>query len=1123
MAVIGKIGGSMLKDNLLRYNVDLIIDGNLMYYDTNNRRVGINTIVPGNALTVNGTTTLGNVFINNNTVAATGGNLFLYSYAGNIDASNQRIGNIATPIYTNDAATKSYVDNISSVLVGNAIPIGIPTDGNLTTNAAYGNWSSTTTITDAIDNLNTVALNIAQNTFVGNVIFSANIVAGASPQTIRFTANASGNPNGYYWDFGDGTTATNGAVVSHTYSNVAGGTFTVYHREYNTSGTNAGANGSVGSSSDYLRPNYIVLYTPNPIPSFTANVASQNSGTPISITNSSQYATSYIVYWGDGTTTTNLATSGTSVHTFTNSTGDTQYSIILRANSSTAGPGVVSVNSAATTESIYSTHTPLISANVTNVINLENAGGGGVRLTNGTTSGPGSASVFGAQQKYSYWWGDTTSNSNVAIGSGGTGTGDTSGYIDHIFALSAADQASGTTRTFNTSLFIYNGHTSSPFNSSNVTITVQPSVRSNIQIRANTISDKTGDTAQTGYVFTDYNGNNRALFTGNTYAQNATIYNWIWGDSTSTGNLSSGAGTGGANGNITHSYTSTGSFTSNLTVYGTPGTTFQSNSKTTAITISANPSAPGAVSSKTISPMATASVGNSPYLAAGARDNTGGNIVANGTSVTRYTTSTTTANSATFTQANTSAVGNATVYFNGVADGTVIFSNTTSNIGTFTSLSIVNDSDAHTAISAATYPTGFYKVFDARVSKTLSGVSIGYNDAYIAHTSTGATATAAFVKDDLTSSPTLVTSGATVANVAATTIRYVSGIPYYQAGGNVSVANLAVYNWIGQTYNNANGSPFAFTSGATVEGTSGTLFTSQTQSYTLLNGSSNYLTSGVPQANIGNNISNYYTFGTLYFTIGTTAAAVGNANVSIINVNGTSTIATLNKYLNVYGSAYSGLDETSITSTITNGGSANSEVAKRIAVNTFSGQNPTFANTGSNYYTGSAWSGAVTIAGTDEAVIRWGNLTVNTTDYSSNYLPVGPNLSSSRSSPQYFRFAVRRTSIQGFSVTLTGKVSGFWIAVPGTAITSASGLNGWLDASTTWGGAGVPGSGTGGNGSDGCAKTAGDRIVIGTTYTSTTFNLTLGTVSTSNGYGSQILFSIKLATGDYITSLSVGP
>jgi len=155
MAVIGKIGGNMLKDNLLRFNVDLIIDGNLMYYDTNNRRVGINNNLPGNSLSVNGTTTLSNIFISGNTIAATTGNLFLYSYAGNIDVSNLRIGNLATPIYATDAATKSYVDTqIATDVIGNTIPLGSNSSGQLVSNAVT--LTTSTYVTDGIAKLNQV-------------------------------------------------------------------------------------------------------------------------------------------------------------------------------------------------------------------------------------------------------------------------------------------------------------------------------------------------------------------------------------------------------------------------------------------------------------------------------------------------------------------------------------------------------------------------------------------------------------------------------------------------------------------------------------------------------------------------------------------------------------------------------------------------------------------------------------------------------------------------------------------------------------------------------------------------------------------------------------------------------
>lgn len=154
MAILGKISGSMLKDNLQRFNVDLIIDGNLMYFDTNNRRVGINNNLPGNSLSVNGTTTLGNIYINANTIASTTGNLFLYSYDGNIDASNQRIGNLATPIYTNDAVTKSYVDGLTLSIQGNTITLGSNTTGQLVSNAVT--LTTSTTVTNGIAQINQV-------------------------------------------------------------------------------------------------------------------------------------------------------------------------------------------------------------------------------------------------------------------------------------------------------------------------------------------------------------------------------------------------------------------------------------------------------------------------------------------------------------------------------------------------------------------------------------------------------------------------------------------------------------------------------------------------------------------------------------------------------------------------------------------------------------------------------------------------------------------------------------------------------------------------------------------------------------------------------------------------------
>ena len=43
---IGRISGPMLVPNLERQGVDLSIEGNLIYFDVTNKRVGINTSTP---------------------------------------------------------------------------------------------------------------------------------------------------------------------------------------------------------------------------------------------------------------------------------------------------------------------------------------------------------------------------------------------------------------------------------------------------------------------------------------------------------------------------------------------------------------------------------------------------------------------------------------------------------------------------------------------------------------------------------------------------------------------------------------------------------------------------------------------------------------------------------------------------------------------------------------------------------------------------------------------------------------------------------------------------------------------------------------------------------------------
>lgn len=95
---INKISGNILQDDLRRGS-DLAIQGNLIYFDINNNRVGVRTSTPADDFEVDGVLRVGNVTI---------------SSIGNIDAGNVNINALAEPVANSDAATKFYADAIAA-------------------------------------------------------------------------------------------------------------------------------------------------------------------------------------------------------------------------------------------------------------------------------------------------------------------------------------------------------------------------------------------------------------------------------------------------------------------------------------------------------------------------------------------------------------------------------------------------------------------------------------------------------------------------------------------------------------------------------------------------------------------------------------------------------------------------------------------------------------------------------------------------------------------------------------------------------------------------------------------------------------------------------------------------
>ena len=546
-----------------------------------------------------------------------------------------------------------------------------------------------------------------------------------------------------------------------------------------------------------------------------------------------------------------------------------------------------------------------------------------------------------------------------------------------------------------------------------------------------------------------------------------------------------------------------------------------------------SPAAPDSLSSKTLSNVS--STGTSPKAAHGFTENTSGAAgISTGDTVNRVTTGTATAGPITSFAYNADS-GTLTAMVNGSADGQRVLTGGDDS-ASYTSLTIDSESDYNlltsggtsTTFANSTFYPGLYKGFKARVAKSVSGLSVGTNSMQLQHSTGGNTNTVGFMRDDLTSSPTVDVSSATVTQNNAGTFRYVSGIPYYNSGSpTLTVAGVEIDHLVGQCYTDQN-DIVEVDDGDNQEGTSSNAITNSGYTYAQIDGASTMLEGGIPKVNTGTASS--YAIGSLTVPITSSSVrTISRVKVRAKNVNGTSSYSSsIATNIQVHTASQSGINETAIavSDSLGNGDLTNDGVR----IFDFSAQTtntPDYSGFGvSNFYTNSLYSEASDpgVSGTKEATVRLGVIKHDTTNYASGYLPAGPNRSGDTGT-QYFTFAFQRKAVANFelSITSSGGISGgVFIAAPGTNIDSASGLNGWLRADQTYAGSGTPGSdtGNGGNGSDGCAFTSGDRIQTGTALSSS-YTLTLGDQNMTDADGNVVLVRIGLASGESVTALSV--
>ena len=1143
----GRISGRLLRDDLAR-DENLTFNTNTLVVDYANSKIAIGTATATDLLTVSGNVTADNLQISNNTISSLDTNADIVldpNGTGNINMSGATINNVADPTQDQDVATKEYVDNIAGnteELLGNEISLGLPTDGNLQVPGAINYWTVSTTVTDAIDDLNELVENQFNDTFVRVLDFVADNTLVSSGQEVTLTITTTGNPTHYTIDWGDGntTTATTDSTPSHTYTVTEVTQFDVTVTAYNETGTGA------GSTSTKTKEDYITVYTAVVVVGFDI-YANPTGGSPIdywddgatvyfentstNIAAPINATIQYTIDWGDSESddviTDNTANGGTEggrlAHTFTASTEEeVQRTVSLTVDShSTALPSLIP-STTSTVYEVYDTHTPTLTVDDNSGINEEATTGHPVVITNTTETTVGDFATYGIQ--YQYQWGDGTADVTVDVGGGDDG--DTSATIAHTYALSSSNQANGTPVDYVGNLRVISNHTSSPFVSTNFTIHVEPDVVAIISGTATTVGDGDSTDQYDLYDGVDYNGNNRALVRITNTSQNADSYVYDWGDTSANDNVTEdGTSPGSIGATITHDFTgeAAGNYNLTFTASGTPDITAQTDVDTSiTFQLSALPTAPGDLSTKSLI-LDDNHQGLAPRLTAGFTDNTTSSPLTAGDSLTtttarRYTSGTIDTN--VIDNANSGLTGTLTAMVNGVDRGNKTFTTATGENGTFTSLVVSDNDDAHETIST-TYPTGFYQTFDAKITQALTGYTVGANDERLEHSTTGNTNYVSVVYDDVTVVPT--NTAGTLTEGTAGTKKYISGVPYYDAGNpTVVLTGVDVDDLTGQAYRDTDDIVIV-ASATNQEGTSQNAISTTEFDYSEIDGATTMLTGGIPNANVG--VGSAYTLGDLTVPITTSnVRTVDRIRTRAVNCNGAGSYVENTTNLNVHTANQSNISEIAIAVSDDLGAGFNDDGVRIFDFSADTTDTPSYTGS-TNFYTNSPYTEASDpgVVGTREATIRLGVLEHNVVDYSTGYLPAGPNRSGDTGT-QYFTMAFRRTTMANFDINITSSgIAGLWIAAPGTGIDTASGLNGWVRADTTYAGSGVPGSntGSGGNGSNGCAFTSGDRIASGTSL-SGGYTMTLGSENGTNATGNVVLVRIALTSGQSVTQLSVG-
>jgi hypothetical protein len=438
--------------------------------------------------------------------------------------------------------------------------------------------------------------------------------------------------------------------------------------------------------------------------------------------------------------------------------------------------------------------------------------------------------------------------------------------------------------------------------------------------------------------------------------------------------------------------------------------------------------------------------------------------------------------------------GTISVRLNGSSAGSRALTTALDGNGTYSNLVITNNFDYRNV--NANIQAGFWSVF---TSQAVGTVTEGWNEVYIADSATSNTNTANWFYDSSTpGTPTF--SSLTITPPGSPSYTYSSTIPNYNNTNQFTIT-ADVNRLSGNMYPTSDtfvtgtaGGAFAAPAGVTY--TAASVTTPLAQNLYVSSGNASISTTSTIISGFGSSSTGPTLSSNNSYNVGT-AALTATLAANVLYKTGTVSSASVIEEANVF-----------VGSTIGSG----SGLAFRI-INPGSGNTPAF--TGSE----AAFNSQSSTLQTYDATVITNTLKHDQTNYSTGYLPAGPNLSSGRSGTQYFTFKIIRTSVSKFDIKWSGTIAGLWVALPGSAIDTSSTLNGWLDLSIAYAGAGQPGAGTGGNGSNGASL--GGVAPLNAAQTNKAITATFGTVSSSSATNNEIYIRIALTSGQSVTALSL--